>query len=101
MHREASVQEDSFVVIMAQQVEHWKVSLWGRDSIEPAMLRAPLVVIFFLGLWTINVWTFEKCRIPYTSVLPYGSSPVQFLAMLTVALTVAYTVLVRAPLLVF
>ena len=80
----------------AQAIPHWKMTLWERDTVAPAMLRGPLVVIFFLGLWTLNVWVFEKCRIPYTSVLPHGSSPVQFLVALTLSLTVLYTVLVHA-----
>eukprot|EP01035_Chromulina_nebulosa_P023905 gene23905-31024_t len=48
----------------------WKAALWDRQSIEPAMLRVPIVFISFLFLWTINLWILDRNRIQYQSVLP-------------------------------
>ena len=47
----------------------WKTALWAKDSVEPAMLRVPIVVIVFIVLWGINVWLFERARLPYHNVL--------------------------------
>lgn len=41
----------------------WKVALWEKNSIEPAMLRVPIVVIVFLFLWGINLWFLEVTNI--------------------------------------
>eukprot|EP01031_Cornospumella_fuschlensis_P037959 gene37959-46116_t len=47
----------------------WKVALWASDSVEPSMLRVPIVIIVFLLLWGVNVYFLDKLRIQYGSVL--------------------------------
>ena len=75
----------------------WKVALWARDSIEPAMLRyvlvdcswyfvispplfvcrVPIVITVFIALWGINLWMLDRLRMPYHFVLSIksGQSP--------------------------
>ena len=76
----------------------WKLALWDRASLDPAMLRVPLVAIIFTGLWTLNIWIFERCRVQYTGVLGMKNSPLQFLAYLTVMLTLGYTIFIHVSL---
>ena len=47
----------------------WKEALWDSNSVEPAMLRVPIVIIVFLVLWGFNVLIFEKIRLQYQNVL--------------------------------
>jgi hypothetical protein len=52
----------------------WKVALWSKDSIEPAMLRVPLILITFIALWVVNVWLLDKLHLPYNFVLGVKNS---------------------------
>lgn len=70
----------------------WQVALWGRNSVEPSMLRVPLVVIFFIGLWAGNLWIFEKCRVQYMSVLGAKANALSFTMCATMVLAVGYTI---------
>jgi hypothetical protein len=69
----------------------WQLALWGRNSVEPSMLRVPLVVIFFIGLWAGNLWIFEKCRVQYISVLGSKANALSFTMCATMVLAVGYT----------
>lgn len=60
-------------------IPKWKESIWERSSIEPAMLRAPIMIILFIALWGVNVIIFERLRFQYHHVL---SSKPQSLAFL-------------------
>lgn len=50
-------------------VPAWKSALWEANSVDPAMLRAPFLIIIFLFLWGINIVVFEKSRIQYFKAL--------------------------------
>lgn len=43
--------------------------MWERSSVEPAILRLPVVVLFMLFLWGIDIWIFERIRLQYYNVL--------------------------------
>jgi hypothetical protein len=47
----------------------WKAALWEANSIEPAMLRAPLLIIIFLFMWGCNVLILERSRVQYFKAL--------------------------------
>jgi hypothetical protein len=47
----------------------WKSALWETNSIEPAMLRAPLLIIIFLFMWVCNVLILENSRVQYFKAL--------------------------------
>lgn len=53
----------------ASPLPSWKTALWEANSVEPAMLRAPFIIIIFVFLWGLNVLFFEKSRIQYYSAL--------------------------------
>ena len=73
----------------------WRMALWDRKSTEPALLRVPLVLIFFIGLWGLNVWAFEQRKIQYHAVLGLKSSPLIFVSCITMALTISYVVIMQ------
>jgi hypothetical protein len=54
---------------VAGTVPAWKAALWDSSTVEPAMLRAPFVVIMFIFLWGFNILFFEKIRLQYYSAL--------------------------------
>ena len=72
-------------------VAQWQVALWSRNSVEPSILRVPLVVIFFIGLWAANLWVFERCRVQYVSVLGSKANALSFTMCATIILAVGYT----------
>ena len=47
----------------------WKAALWETNSVDPAMLRAPLLIISFLFLWGCNILLLEKGRVQYFKAL--------------------------------
>lgn len=51
----------------------WKEALWDSNSVEPAMLRVPIVIIVFVALWGLNIFIFEKIRLQYQNVLSIKS----------------------------
>jgi hypothetical protein len=50
-------------------VPKWKESLWDKNSVEPALLRVPIVIIVFMFLWALNILIFERIRLQYYNVL--------------------------------
>ena len=50
-------------------MEPWKVKLWARESTEPAMGRAPIVVLVFIGLWYINLMLLDHNKVNFAGVL--------------------------------
>jgi hypothetical protein len=76
---------------LSDNLTQWQQALWGRNSVEPSMLRVPLVVIFFVGLWALNLWIFERYRVQYSSVLGLTGSPLQFTTVATMVLAIGYT----------
>jgi hypothetical protein len=55
-------------------IPKWKTALWEANAIEPAMLRAPFIIILFLFLWGINTAIFEKARLQYYMTLNIKNS---------------------------
>lgn len=55
-------------------VASWKTALWDRQSIEPAMLRVPIVLISFILLWSMNLYILERNKMQYLPCisLKYG-----------------------------
>jgi hypothetical protein len=51
-------------------IPRWKSSLWEPQSVYPAIVRAPLVVLVFMLLWGVNLIVYERHRIPFQGVLP-------------------------------
>jgi hypothetical protein len=47
----------------------WKVLLWEKNSIEPAMLRVPIIIIVFVIMWSVALFILDKLRVDYTFVL--------------------------------
>lgn len=56
----------------------WKSALWARDSIEPAILRVPIIIITFSFLWIMNMLLLDRNRLQYHSVLSIKSAPTIF-----------------------
>eukprot|EP01040_Poterioochromonas_malhamensis_P014171 gene14170-15669_t len=70
----------------------WKIALWARDSIEPAMLRVPLIILLFIALWGTCLWLLDRSRIPYHPVLSIKSSSyLTFLGLFTIGFTTLYS----------
>ena len=55
--------------VLVRKIAPWKVALWDTVSVEAAMMRVPIVLLFALFLWGINLWVFEKIRLQYYNVL--------------------------------
>jgi len=70
----------------------WKMALWEKNSIEPAMLRVPIVMIVFLFLWAANVWLFERARLQYYGVLSIKTVPLTFSLVTASVLATTYAV---------
>ena len=51
--------------LLQEGVEPWKVKLWARESTEPAMGRAPIVVLVFIGLWYINLMLLDHNKVNF------------------------------------
>jgi hypothetical protein len=51
------------------QSAKWKSSFWEDDVVDAAILRAPVVLIFFLYLWAANIFILDKCNLQYHGVL--------------------------------
>lgn len=62
----------------------------GKNSIEPAMLRVPIVVIAFLFLWGLNIWFLERLRIQYHGVLSIKTVPLTFIFIVATILACTY-----------
>jgi hypothetical protein len=62
--------------ISEDAIPKWKQSLWDNNSIEPAMLRVPIVLLAFVFLWGINVVILDKFKLPYQSVMSIKSGNV-------------------------
>lgn len=65
-HRELRGQQPSTA---PPAVPSWKAALWETNSVDPAMLRAPFLIIVFMFLWGINIMIFEKSRVQYFKAL--------------------------------
>lgn len=56
------------------QTPSWKAALWNRESIEPAMLRVPIIIIGYVFLWAGNLWLLERnSKMQYLNVLSLKS----------------------------
>lgn len=58
--------------------EEFKESLWSRESIDPAMLRVPVVILIFIALWSVNLLLLDRCNVSYHGVLQIKNSPIVF-----------------------
>ena len=54
-------------------VPKWKESLWDNNSVEPAMLRVPIVILAFIVLWGANVLLFDRFKLRYQNVMSIKS----------------------------
>lgn len=52
-----------------QSIPKWKMALWDKNAVEPAMLRAPIILIIFVIFWAIVVLIMDKTHLPYNAVL--------------------------------
>ena len=62
-------QEDT----VKSSVPKWKESLWDNNSVEPAMLRVPIVILTFVFLWGINIFIFDRFKLQYHTVMSIKS----------------------------
>lgn len=51
------------------QSTRWKASFWEDDVVDATMLRAPVVIIFFLCLWAANIFLLDRSNLHYYNVL--------------------------------
>lgn len=68
----------------------WKNALWEKDSIEPAMLRVPVIMIIMLFLWGINIVFLERNRLQYYNVLNMKAVSTTNIFITAILLTVGY-----------
>jgi len=64
--------------------------LWEKASVEPAMLRVPIVIIVFVVLVGISLFVLEKMRIDYGFVLTTRTAPFAFIFGAALLLSVEY-----------
>lgn len=84
-----------------EKLARMKQQLWDKSSVEPAMLRAPIVVIIFIFLWGLNLVVLEKSKLQYHNALSIKTAPISFafmwafilLALFLVSITVLSNVL--------
>ena len=76
---------------LQEHVEPWKMKLWARESIDPAIGRAPIVVLVFVGLWYINLVLLEKNKVNFTGVLGMKSPTLGFTMCCGVGVALIYT----------
>jgi hypothetical protein len=50
-------------------IPKWKESLWDSNSVDPAMLRVPIVFLIFIILWGANVLIFDRFKLQYQNVM--------------------------------
>lgn len=50
-------------------IPKWKESLWDSNSVDPAMLRVPIVFLIFIILWGVNVLIFDRFKLQYQNVM--------------------------------
>ena len=88
----ASVADAAAAAASAQSAQSlkWKLAMWTRDTTEPAMLRVPIVIIFFVVLWAGNCWLLDRLGIAYHGVLSIKSNPLTFSLVVASLLTAAY-----------
>ena len=55
-------------------VPRWKESVWDRNSVEPAMLRVPIVLLTFIVLWGLNIIIFDRFKLQYHGVMSIKTS---------------------------
>lgn len=80
--------------VPANTVPMWKLSIWQRDHLEAAMLRAPMLIILFIALWGVNVFIFEKLRFQYHHVLSTKPQSVATPIYTAILLGFIYSVLI-------
>jgi hypothetical protein len=72
----------------------WKVALWGIDNVEPAMLRVPIILLIFVFLWGVNMWLFEKTRLPYHGALSIKTANLTTIFSTSIFLFVLYSTII-------
>ena len=77
---------------LQEGVEPWKLKLWARESIEPAMGRAPIVVLVFVGLWYINLVLLDHNKVNFAGVLGIKTPASAFTMYCGVIMAILYTV---------
>ena len=77
-----------------EQQPRWVKSLWNADSVDPVMLRAPIVILVFIFLWGLNVYCFEYCRLPYTKVVGIKSASGGYICFYALGVLFLYCVIV-------
>ena len=50
-------------------IPKWKESLWDSNSVDPAMLRVPIVILVFIILWGANVLILDRFKLQYQNVM--------------------------------
>lgn len=50
-------------------ISHARAAVWGSSLIDPALMRAPIMVILFIFVWGVNILVLEQARVPYTRCL--------------------------------
>ncbi|KAJ1410900.1 EXS family-domain-containing protein [Ochromonadaceae sp. CCMP2298] len=68
----------------------WKVLLWEKNSIEPAMLRVPIIIIVFVIMWSVALFILDKLRVDYTFVLTPKTTPIAIVFATGILLAAQY-----------
>lgn len=73
--------------------DHWKHALWDPSDTDAAMMRVPACLIFFLFLWSIDLFVMDSIQLSYYRVLgikPQGGSPLIFVITTALFYAVLY-----------
>lgn len=72
--------------------QNWKISLWEASSVEPAMLRAPIVITLLILLWSCNIWYLDRSaiRLQYLNILSIKAQPFLFIFFTAICLIAGY-----------
>jgi len=86
--------ETSTTAAVANKQSHgpvrWKASFWEPNSVDPAMMRVPVVLIAFIFLWSANIFMLDRCCLSYHGVLGIKSGPLYFSLMTAIFMSVLY-----------
>lgn len=89
-HRYLEAAAVSQQAVLKSAAFRWKSSAWDRNYIEPAMLRAPIIILLFAFLWAINIYVFDEMRLQYYNVLGIKNAPIHFVVVTAIALSSLY-----------
>ena len=73
--------------------DHWKHALWDPADIDATVIRVPICLIFFLFLWSIDLFVMDTIHLTYHQVLGMrqsSGSPLLFVLLTALFLSILF-----------